>query len=103
MNQDTYLSDRQLAERYAVLACADEILDHPTNLPKISRLYLCADIIVAWKAIKGVDDMPRRLREFQSEFTGFLEALTTLAGLHSKNINIDELHKNILDVEKAGR
>ncbi len=73
----------------------------PDKMPKATRLYLCADIIIAWKFIRGVDKMPGRINDAHAsdgytptgKFHGFLTKLLP-------ETNQDELHRNILAVEK---
>lgn len=73
----------------------------PGKMPKATRLYLCADIIIAWKFISGVDKMPGRINDAHASdgyaptgrFHGFLTKLLP-------ETNQDELHKHILFVEK---
>lgn len=72
------------------------------GIPRKSRLYLCVEIIVAWKLIKKTDDIPRRQKnrygEPAGEFNEFIEALLSMAGILS--VNIDELHRSIENIAK---
>jgi len=74
------------------------------KLPKAARLYLCVEIIVAWKLIKNTDKIPRRQKNKEQdpvgEFHYFIKALLTAAGGHVANVNADELHKDILETAK---
>lgn len=100
-----YAHDLTEFENIKAIAQALELLaeqwrkDANTSLPKMSRLYLCADIIVAWKLITGDESMPRRGRDGDSMstvFPGFLESFVALAAPH---LNPDNLHKSILTAE----
>lgn len=73
--------------------------DANTNLPKMSRLYLCADIIVAWKLITGDKSMPRRGRDGDSMSTVFPYFLESFVALAAPHLNPDNLHKSILTAE----
>lgn len=72
--------------------------------PKVTRLYLCVEIIVAWKLIKNTDNIPGRQldkeQEPVGEFHNFIQALLTVAGGHVANVRADELHKHILETAK---
>lgn len=74
------------------------------KLPKPARLYLCVDIIVAWKLIKNTDNIPGRQhskeQESVGEFPTFIKALLAVAGGHVANINADDLHRDIQEVAK---
>src|SRR5690554_5822905 len=54
------------------------------ELPKAARLYLCVDIIVAWKLIKNTDAIPGRQKNLYQdpggEFQFFIKKLLTAAG-----------------------
>lgn len=70
-------------------------------LPKASRSYLCAQIIIAWKFIRGDDKMPRRTIDWRGRYScepkgNFYNFLTGLL----PDINQDELHRDILSVEE---
>lgn len=72
------------------------------GLPKKPRLYLCVEIIVAWKLIKKTKEIPRRQKNAEQEPVGefyeFIKALLSMAGILS--VNIDELHRSIQVVAK---
>lgn len=74
------------------------------KLPKVARLYLCVEIIVAWKLIKKTKEIPRRQKNKEQdpvgEFHYFIKALLTAAGGHVANASVDELHKGILETAK---
>lgn len=97
-----YAQDLTELENIKASAQALEVLadqwckDADIGLPKISRLSLCADIIVAWKMVTGAKNMPRRGRDGDSNcFAGFLAAFTELA----PHLNADNLHRTILTIE----
>lgn len=77
------------------------------SLPKPARTYLCVQIIVTWKGITGAEEMPKRetnsAREPKSEFYKFIGEMLSIYGDSVSEMDADNLHKDILKVEKELR
>lgn len=74
--------------------------DGKKSLPKESRLYFFADVIVAWKIITGDAVIPPREQVKESVFSDFLEQLFSVGGLVERGLSVDEAHRHILKIEQ---